>query len=203
VWFDASARFSSTRRASTAPGPTGWASHDTRSPPRWARSSPRGEDYRQVFQHFRPGFDLAKEHQARLDAGLGEYLNADDLYPDVRPCLRALKEAGYFVRIAGNQTTRAGHFIRELNLPADVIAASDEWGVTKPTPAFFAKLIEVSRHLSSVVDLKVRSHPLEVGWCRRIARLQRMNPDGPRRTHTVNMPAAAAGAMSLSSRSPT
>jgi HAD superfamily hydrolase (TIGR01549 family) len=106
----------------------------------------RGEDYRQVFQHFRPGFDLDKERQARLDVGLGEYLNADDLYPDVRPCLHALKEAGYFVGIAGNQTRRAGRFIRELNLPADVIATSDEWGVTKPTPAFFAKLIEVSRH---------------------------------------------------------
>src|SRR3954471_22592431 len=71
----------------------------------------RGEDYREVFQHFRPGFDLDKERQARLDGGLGEYLNAEDLYPDVRPCLQALKEAGYFVGIAGNQTLRAGRFI--------------------------------------------------------------------------------------------
>src|SRR5206468_5596480 len=70
----------------------------------------RGEDYRQVFQHFRPGFDLDKERQARLNAGLGEYINADDLYSDVRPCLYALKEAGYFVGIAGNQTARAGRF---------------------------------------------------------------------------------------------
>ena len=29
----------------------------------------RGGDYREVFQHFRPGFDLGKERQARLDAG--------------------------------------------------------------------------------------------------------------------------------------
>ena len=29
----------------------------------------RGGDYREVFQHFRPGFDLEKERQARLDAG--------------------------------------------------------------------------------------------------------------------------------------
>ena len=80
----------------------------------------RGEDYREVFQHFGPGFDLDKERQARLDAGPGEYLNADDLYPDVRPCLHALKQAGSFVGIAGNQTGWAGRFIRELNLPADV-----------------------------------------------------------------------------------
>jgi hypothetical protein len=51
----------------------------------------RGEDYRTVFEHFRPGFVLDAERQARLDAGLGEYLNAGDLYPDVRPCLQALK----------------------------------------------------------------------------------------------------------------
>jgi HAD superfamily hydrolase (TIGR01549 family) len=106
----------------------------------------RGEDYRQVFQYFRPGFDLDAARQARLDAGLGEYLNGNDLYPDVRPRLHALKDAGYFVGIAGNQTTRAGRFLRELNLPCDVLATSDDWGVTKPDVAFFSKLIAVSGH---------------------------------------------------------
>lgn len=105
-----------------------------------------GRDYREVFQHFRPGFDLEKERQARIDAGLGEYLNANDLYPDVRPCLSELRERGYFVGIAGNQTVRAGRFIRELNLPADIIATSDDWGVSKPAVEFFHKLVGVSRH---------------------------------------------------------
>ena len=104
----------------------------------------RGEDYRTVFEHFRPGFDLDAERQARTDAGLGEYLNAADLYADVRPCLQALKDAGYFVGIAGNQTVRAGQFLRELNLPCDVLATSDDWGVSKPSTDFFKKLIEVS-----------------------------------------------------------
>ena len=81
----------------------------------------RGEDYRRVFQHFRPEFDLAQERQKRLDAGMGEFFNARDLYPDVRPCLGALREAGYRVGIAGNQTIRAGGFLRELNLPAEFI----------------------------------------------------------------------------------
>jgi HAD superfamily hydrolase (TIGR01549 family) len=106
----------------------------------------RGEDYRQVFQYFRPDFNLDAERQARLDAGLGEYLNGNDLYPDVRPCLQALKDTRYFVGIAGNQTTRAGRFLRELNLPCDVLATSDDWGVTKPDVAFFSKLIAVSGH---------------------------------------------------------
>ena len=104
----------------------------------------RGGDYREVFQHFRPGFDLGKERQARLDAGIGEYLNGHDLYADARPCLQALKDAGYFVGVAGNQTARAGRFLRELNLPCDVLATSDEWGVTKPDVGFFDKLAAVS-----------------------------------------------------------
>jgi HAD superfamily hydrolase (TIGR01549 family) len=104
----------------------------------------RGGDYREVFQHFRPGFDLRAERQKRLDAGLGEYFNGLDLYPDVRPCLAALKEQGYFVGIAGNQTARAGRLLRELNLPCDVIATSDDWGAEKPSPTFFAKLISTS-----------------------------------------------------------
>lgn len=107
----------------------------------------RGEDYRTVFEHFKPGFDLDAERRARLSAGMGEYLNALNLYPDARPCLAELRDAGYFVGIAGNQTVRAGQFIRELNLPSDLVATSDDWGATKPEVAFFHKLIEVSGHL--------------------------------------------------------
>ena len=73
-----------------------------------------------------------------------EFLNGNDVYPDVRPCLEQLRQAGYFVGIAGNQTLRAGRFIRELNLPADLIAATDDWGVAKPSIDFFRKLVEVS-----------------------------------------------------------
>src|SRR4051812_34301136 len=102
----------------------------------------RGEDYRQVFQHFRPGFNLGEERQKRLDAGLGEYFNARDLYADVRPCLEQLKVAGYIVGIAGNQTARAGRLLHELNLPADFIVTSDDLGAEKPHVAFFLKLVE-------------------------------------------------------------
>ena len=106
----------------------------------------RGGDYREVFQHFRPGFDLQKARQERIDSGLGEYFNAHDLYDDVRPCLEELRAAGYLVGIAGNQTERAGRFIRELNLPADIVATSDDWGVAKPDVSFFHKLVAVSGH---------------------------------------------------------
>jgi HAD superfamily hydrolase (TIGR01549 family) len=100
----------------------------------------RGEDYRQVFQHFRPGFDLALERQHRLEAGLGEHFDARDLYPEARAYPAALKEAGYFVGVAGNQTARAGRLLAELNLPVDLIATLDDWGVEKPSVEFFDTL---------------------------------------------------------------
>lgn len=104
----------------------------------------QGRDYREVFQHFQPGFDLALERQRRAEAGLAEYFNGRDLYPDVRECLAALKAEGYFVGVAGNQTARAGRLLHELNLGADLIATSDDWGAEKPDVAFFDKLIETS-----------------------------------------------------------
>ena len=34
-------------------------------------------------------------------------------------------------------------FCASLELPADMIATSDDWGVTKPDPAFFRQMIKV------------------------------------------------------------
>ena len=101
----------------------------------------RGDDHWQVFQHFRPGFDLALERLRREQAGRPELLTASDLYPDVLPCLRALKGQGLLVGLAGNQTARAERLLRQLDLPVDFVATSDGWGVEKPSPTFFEKVI--------------------------------------------------------------
>jgi HAD superfamily hydrolase (TIGR01549 family) len=103
----------------------------------------RGLDYRQTFQVFQPGFDLTAEREKRAAAGKPEWFGEDDLYPDVRPTLTALREAGLWVGIAGNQTVRAGGILRELDLPSDMIATSDDWGVSKPDTAFFDALADV------------------------------------------------------------
>ena len=100
-----------------------------------------GRDYREVFQHFRPGFDLAAERERRAAAGRPEWFGEDDLYPDVRPAMAALRAAGVWVGVVGNQTSRADGILRELNLPADLIATSDDLGVEKPDPAFFKAVI--------------------------------------------------------------
>jgi HAD superfamily hydrolase (TIGR01549 family) len=100
-----------------------------------------GLDYREVFQYFQPGFDLETERVKRANAGQPEWFGEDDLYPDARPCLASLREMGIWVGVAGNQTVRAGHILRELVLPADLIATSEEWGASKPGSAFFRALI--------------------------------------------------------------
>jgi len=103
-----------------------------------------GLDYRETFQVFQPGFDLEKARQQRADAGQPEWFGEDDLYPDVRSALGQLRADGLWVGIAGNQTARAGDILRGLDLPADMIATSDDWGVSKPEPGFFRRILEVT-----------------------------------------------------------
>lgn len=102
----------------------------------------RGRDYRDVFQYFRPGFDLNQERRLRAAAGKAERLGEEDLYPDARRCLAAVRAAGYVVGIAGNQTHEAGTMLLELGLPHDVLVVSAWLGTEKPDPRFFALLAE-------------------------------------------------------------
>ena len=101
-----------------------------------------GMDYREAFQYFRPGFDLVAERARRSDAGQPETFGESDLYPDARPAMAALQDTGVWVGVAGNQTSRAGEILRKLDLPADMIATSDDWGAVKPDASFFQALLE-------------------------------------------------------------
>lgn len=100
-----------------------------------------GRDYRETFQVFRPGFDLAEERERRVQAGQAEGFGEDDLYPDVRPALAAIRDMGIPVGVAGNQTARAERILRDLQLPIDALGTSDSWGVEKPSPTFFERLV--------------------------------------------------------------
>ena len=102
----------------------------------------RGGDYRETFQHFRPGFDLATERRRRAEVGRPEGFAEEDFYLDARPCLAELRQMGLRVGLAGNQTARAEGILKSLDLPVDVIGTSDGWGIEKPSPEFFARIIE-------------------------------------------------------------
>ena len=89
----------------------------------------RGEHHRRVFELL--GGEPADE----------VVYSPDDLYPDALPCLERLKGAGYFVGVAGNQSARLEEWVRDQELPADVVASSASWGVEKPSPEFFARVV--------------------------------------------------------------
>ena len=104
----------------------------------------RGEHHSRVFEVLRPGFDLAAARQARAAAGDADVFGADDFYADALPCLSALRARGYTIGIAGNQPAAAERMLRDAGVPADIVASSASWGVEKPSPAFFARIVEAA-----------------------------------------------------------
>jgi HAD superfamily hydrolase (TIGR01549 family) len=62
-----------------------------------------------------------------------------DFYPDAIPCLRAVREQGLVVGIAGNFSVEIERFLGE-HVDVDFIASSERWGVEKPSPEFFARV---------------------------------------------------------------
>ncbi|MEU4256496.1 HAD family hydrolase [Streptomyces fradiae] len=119
----------------------------------------QGRDNADALRLLRPGIDVDAEYRAREAAGRGERLDAGDLYDDVVPALAALRDAGVRVVVAGNQTRKAGALLRNLALPADVIATSGEWGCAKPSPEFFAQVTEAAGALPGET-LYVGDHPV-------------------------------------------
>lgn len=107
----------------------------------------QGRDYRDVFQEFEPEFDLSEQREARAVAGQPERFDESDLYPDVRPALAALREAGLWLGIAGNQTVRVGGILRKLfTRDVDLLGTLDDWGGSKPDPEFFVRVAEAVPH---------------------------------------------------------
>ena len=99
-----------------------------------------GRHHREVFEMLRPGFDLAAAWRERNPSAFAP----DDLYPDARPCLARLRAQGYRVAIAANQPAHRLAELGRLGIDADMMASSEAWGVEKPAPEFFARLIETA-----------------------------------------------------------
>jgi HAD superfamily hydrolase (TIGR01549 family) len=104
-------------------------------------------NHRDAFQVVRPGIDvdaeIARWHEDDPH-GLRENFDADDLYPDVRAALGELRRRGLKVILAGNQPPQAKAALERMDLPVDEIFTSAEWGVEKPEPAFYSKVVEVA-----------------------------------------------------------
>lgn len=63
-----------------------------------------------------------------------------DFYPDALACLRECRAAGVAVGLAGNQPASAERALRAMDLGVDVVASSESWGVSKPSPEFFERV---------------------------------------------------------------
>ncbi|UPY36434.1 HAD family hydrolase [Sediminicoccus sp. KRV36] len=94
-----------------------------------------------TIREIAPELDI-KAHRARLN-GL-EIPGEADLYPDVRASFAALREAGLKIGVAGNQPHGVAEALGALELGADFIATSHQWGVSKPDPDFFARVLKAT-----------------------------------------------------------
>ena len=104
----------------------------------------RGEHHRRIFAILRPGFDLDAEERKRAAAGVPTHEELYELFPDALPALATLRAAGLRVGVAGNQHATAEAWLRARLEPDDLVASSGGLGVEKPSPAFFARLIELA-----------------------------------------------------------
>jgi HAD superfamily hydrolase (TIGR01549 family) len=104
----------------------------------------RGQHHLSVFEVL----GLTPERLAEAAAARPErpaaHFRPEDLYPDAVPCLEALRARGYRTGIAGNQPVEWAERLRQWDLPVDFIGCSGEWGVEKPSPDFFARIVEAA-----------------------------------------------------------
>jgi HAD superfamily hydrolase (TIGR01662 family) len=79
---------------------------------------------------------LGAERQPRLAP-----FEARDFYDDALPALREAKARGHSVGIAGNFSREIESFLA-TNADVDFVASSERWNVEKPSPEFFARVVE-------------------------------------------------------------
>jgi HAD superfamily hydrolase (TIGR01549 family) len=135
----------------------------------------RGGDHRDVFAIVERNDWRA--HEARVFEAYGGF-RPEDLYADALPAIEALRGRGYRLAIVANQPARRTADLRELGVSTDVMAMSEELGMTKPDPAFFERLLELAgdpdpadmAHVGDRIDNDVRPSAaagMRAVWLRR------------------------------------
>ena len=62
-----------------------------------------------------------------------------ELYPDALPCLDELRGTGLRIGAVGNTPAEAEELLREH---VDFVGSSARWGVEKPAPGFFERIVD-------------------------------------------------------------
>ena len=71
----------------------------------------------------------------------GYEVTTDVFYPDAIPTLRRLRELGYPIGSVANQPHGIAEDLAAMDLSLDILATSATYGVAKPDPAFFERII--------------------------------------------------------------
>lgn len=100
----------------------------------------RGGEHRDAFGLF--GADDWQLRMSAVETAYGGF-GPGDLYPDALPCMATLREAGYRLAVVANQPWQRADELRAIGVEADIIAMSEELGVAKPDPAFFARCLQL------------------------------------------------------------
>jgi FMN hydrolase / 5-amino-6-(5-phospho-D-ribitylamino)uracil phosphatase len=100
----------------------------------------QGRAHRSTFELL--GFPNWRSHAGAVDIEYGSF-RPEDLYPDALSCVEQLQAAGRRVAILANQPARRHAELLALGLRPDVMAMSEELGVSKPDDAFFARSLEL------------------------------------------------------------
>jgi HAD superfamily hydrolase (TIGR01662 family) len=94
----------------------------------------KGWPHRRAIELLAPGHDVRND---RPEWEAGE----SDLYPDALRCLHTLAGAGYRLGVVGNQPASIEPFLAAMGVPFDLIGSSERWGVMKPDPRFFDRIV--------------------------------------------------------------
>lgn len=80
--------------------------------------------------------------------------------------MTALRDMGVSVCVSGNQTSRAREILRNLDLPADLIATSEDWGASKPDQSLFRALISAAPCELAGLSTSVTGWPMTLSLLR-------------------------------------
>jgi HAD superfamily hydrolase (TIGR01509 family) len=88
----------------------------------------RGEHHNRVWEI------LGVEHPVSSWGG-------EDFYPDALPCLEELRARGLRVAAVGNTPAETEELLRDH---VDVLGSSGRWGIAKPAPEFFERIVSLT-----------------------------------------------------------
>lgn len=110
----------------------------------WERAADRAGVPRFTLMGILGGLAARGERHSRVWELLGverpeSTFMAGELYPDALPCIAALRARGVLVGAAGNTSPEVEEMLRR---EVDVVGSSARWGVEKPAPSFFRRIVD-------------------------------------------------------------